>query len=136
MFNKKLIFLGVMLVSIIAYIVVINLSSNVISENLLSSDNTSFLFQDNSQDVKLTVGDLAQVSVKRPRFYGTYYEYSSTNGKEVVLYLMNFVKLPIEKNNFMFIYIHITFSIVVLAFIVLIIIVPMKGGTKENERVA
>lgn len=136
MFNKKLIFSGLVLISIIAYVVVINIFSNLSTRTLLSGDNTSFIFQDNSQDVRLSMGDSAQVSVKRPRFYGTYYEYSSTSGKTVVLYLMNFIKMPIEKNSFNFVYVHIIFSIIILAVIVLIIIAPMKGGSKENERLA
>jgi hypothetical protein len=92
-----------------------------------SSDSTT-----NSNNIKVAVSDSISVSVEKHRFYGTII----SEGTNSHMYLLNFIKVPLGKDDFNFIYLHCTVLIILIALLVLIIIVPMKGGLKENEKLA
>lgn len=72
------------------------------------------------EDNEIGVGNLVEVSVKSPRFYGTVYQADSKRQ----LSLFNFVPIPLKKDTTNYFYFHIPFMLLVATYNVL----QLKGG--------
>jgi len=100
---------------------------NPISAFVNSSDSNI-----NSNNIQVAVNDGVSVTVEKHRFYGTII----SDGSNSHAFIFKFIKVPLTKDTFNFVYVHIVVLIILIALLVLIIIVPMKGGLKENEKLA
>ena len=105
----------------IAFVLVYLFFINAIAYSLYASSNNEELNtnSENNGDIKLGVSDSVDVSVTRPRFYGTIIENSSKNTKISLLYLLNIIKIPLNSGGISFLFIHILFLIVLIFFIYL-----------------
>jgi len=103
---------------IILYLILTNFGAGFITQQVQTSNQTQ------GGGTMLTIGiqDSVSISVTRPRFYGTIEE---ANGNSI-LYLAKIIPLPLKKEGFSFMYFHIPF-------LVLLLIILMKGGQKDNE---
>lgn len=97
---------------ILAYLLIINITANILSDGNSGSSKT--LNKNNYGDVVLGVSDSIDVSVLRNRWYGTILEQSGTNTKLSKLYLFGFITLPINVNGSNLVWIHILFLMMVI----------------------
>ncbi len=93
--NKKWVIPAVIVGLIVAYFILINIISSVLSISINSIGQPS-TEQVEGYDVRIGVSDSVGVTVKRSRWYGTIVEQSESGGMSRTLYLFGLVGLPLE----------------------------------------
>lgn len=110
------------ILAIIIVIIIATLELSIIyfyEDNMITQENLSQINQqtESTSEVRVGVSDSIDVSVKRPRFYGTIYE--QVNSKTSTLHLFNLIKIPLKKNNIDFTPLHIGTGILITGILLL-----------------
>lgn len=101
------------------YIILVNFASTL-DLSSSKSEIPKVILPNSPTQQELSMGDFVYVSSEKSRSYGTIIE----NGDNTILYAGKVVPIPLQKNNFNFMYLHAPF----LCFIFLI---SLKGGLKK-----
>jgi hypothetical protein len=102
--EKKLKYLLLVLVYIIGINILFNFLSISNYQNIGNINDKSW-----GTNIIMGVQESVDISVTRPRFYGTYYETASTSGKVIILYSLKYIRIPIRYNSLNFIFFHMIF---------------------------
>jgi hypothetical protein len=115
---KKRYIIIISLTLIIIYLILINFVGAFIQ-----SYSTEIITQENKTESgavqEFNFGSSVQVSVTRPRFYGTIFEQNKNSN----LYLFNIIPLPLKSNNISLIKFHLIFVVLLLIFVLLSIFI-------------
>jgi len=120
----------IIILTIILYLLLVNFIFNfwIFNDNIEIVNGTYY----DPATEKLGFSDSVDISVKRPRFYGTYYENYNNDEKNIYLKLFNIIKLPIRNNALNFVYVHLLFLLII--FLILISgFKSEKGGQYEKN---
>lgn len=102
-----------------------------LSEIIINPENNSLNYSGKNalNGEEISINDQVTVQVKRERWYGTIIQ----NEKNSDIYLFNFMKMPYKKGdtNLMFLNL-IIFSMLLIIFITLSILILTKGGEKNE----
>lgn len=102
---KKNIIITILLVILVSYIIAINILSSFIISFMYNEEvlNESAIFD--SSITKINVGNSVDISIKRPRWYGTIYE----NYIKKDLSILNIINFPLKAGNVNFSWFHLAF---------------------------
>ena len=124
--KKTLITSIIGLIVLILYILIINFYSN--NPNIF--DNITTTTYETSGDIVIVgVQDKVEISIIRPRIYGTILE----NSDSKKLYLFDIFPIPLTINGFNFIFIHLIVLIIIFFSVFIALILDLKKRRQEDE---
>ena len=103
----KYIFIG-LVIFLFVYVFFINALFNTNFQDFINSNfsNNEDKYYISGSEERLNMGDSVSVQITKNRWYGTIYE---ENNKEI-LYLFDFIPLPLEKGDSNYLQAHLIFS--------------------------
>jgi len=126
----------IILILISSYVITINLMMEIsqLTQNTTGSQNENGYTCGSSSCEQIGVSDRIGIEITRNRWYGKIIINSNQERSSENLYLFNLIKLPLSKDGFSFVRIHILVVLISLIILVVALIWDISKGMRKTQK--